>query len=361
MHKTSVGDEIITEGRAADITPRKNLEQDLRIFSRAVDQSPVSIIITDTGGLIRYVNSRFSHLTGYPSEEVLGRNPSILKTGTTSREEYSILWKTINSGAEWSGEFCNRKKNGELYWETALISPIINEKGVITHFVAIKEDITIQKETDRRIQSSIIEAEERERLHFSQELHDGIGPLLSAIKMYVQWLEMPNAKIKQSEIIKDIDRFLDESSRTIHEISFKLSPHILQNFGLIEALKMYTGKVKESSNVTIELKSETICRFDKNTETIAYRILCECINNTIKHANASGISIDLQCDKGVLLIEYTDNGKGFNPEETLALHKGIGLLNMQSRLKSVDGSMDIISKPGNGTTIKFQMKIQENL
>ena len=119
------------------------------------------------------------------------------------------------------------------------------------------------------------------------------APLLSAIKMYVEWLGMPNAKLKQSEIIEDIGRFLDESTRTVKEISFRLSPHILQNFGLVEALKSYTNKIKETSSVRIGLDVENVSRVDKDIETILYRVICECINNTVKHANAGAISIRL--------------------------------------------------------------------
>ncbi len=359
-HKSLVGDEIIFEGTATDITNRKKMEDSLRILSRAVDQSPVSIVITDINGTIEYVNPKFSQLTGYSLIEAYKKNPRILKTGYTNKEEYEIMWKTIRSGNEWEGEFCNKKKNGELYWESAVISPIINDEGEITHFVAVKEDITKQKETERRIQASIIEAEERERLHFSQELHDGIGPLLSATKMYVQWLGMPNAKIETSEIIKDIEKFLDESARTIHDLSFKLSPHILQNFGLIDAIKSYTHKVNESSSIAIKLNSGDIPRFDLNSETIAYRVLCECINNTIKHAKATKINIDFQCKNDLLTVKCNDNGIGFESDIKNSEIKGIGHLNMQNRVKSVNGKLTIVSAPGKGTTVKFQIKMFNN-
>jgi PAS domain S-box-containing protein len=359
MHKTFIEDEVIIEGQASDVTKRKELEDSLRILSYAVDQSPVSIVITDTNGLIEYVNPKFTQLTGYSLIEAFEKKPHILKSGYTADEEYANLWKTIKSGNEWIGEFCNKKKNGELYWESAVISPIINEKDEITHFVAVKEDITSQKETERRIQASIIEAEERERIHFSQELHDGIGPLLSATKMYVQWLGMPNAQLEHSEIIRDIEKFLDESSRTIREISFKLSPHILQNFGLVEAIKSYTSKVKETTDININLKLEDISRFEMNNETIAYRVLCECINNTMKHAKATQVSIEIYSKNDLLFVEYSDNGIGFNTDNSLSGRKGIGLLNMQNRLKSINGQVGISSAPGKGTTVKFQFKMNK--
>ena len=126
----------------------------LRKLSRAVEQSPVSVIITDTDGSIEYVNPKFTQVTGYSSDEVLGMNPRILKSGELSREVYREMWETITAGREWRGEFHNRKKDGELFWEFASISPIFDEQGRITHFVAVKEDITARKLTEESLARS---------------------------------------------------------------------------------------------------------------------------------------------------------------------------------------------------------------
>ncbi len=132
---------------------RKRVEDVLRKLSQAVEQSPVSVVITDLNGNIEYVNLKFSRLTGYSFEEVLGKNPSILKSGETPAEEYARLWETITAGEEWRGEFHNRKKNGELYWETASISPIRDSEGAITHFLAVKEETTEKKRVEDELKS----------------------------------------------------------------------------------------------------------------------------------------------------------------------------------------------------------------
>lgn len=137
-----------------EVAERRQKEERLRKFSHAIEQSPSSIIITDTKGTIEYVNPKFMQLTGYTPEEIIGENPRILKSGTTPPEEYKQLWTTITSGGEWRGEFYNRKKTGEFYWESASISPIKNQEGVITHFVAIKEDITKYKQTELEYQKA---------------------------------------------------------------------------------------------------------------------------------------------------------------------------------------------------------------
>lgn len=139
-------------GVLRDITKRKETEAGLRKLSRAVTQSPSMIVITDINGNIEYVNPKLTALTGYTFEEVIGKNPRIWKSGNTPPEEYKSLWTTIKSGAEWRGEFCNKKKNGELFWESISISSVKDEKGVITHFAGVKEDITERKKTDEILQ-----------------------------------------------------------------------------------------------------------------------------------------------------------------------------------------------------------------
>jgi len=131
-----------------DITERKETEIDLIRLSRAVNQSPSVVVITDLSGNIVYINPQFTKLTGYTHEEVIGHNPRILKSGKQGPEVYKELWKTLTEGNEWRGEFQNKKKNGELYWEWASISPIRNQEGVTINYLAVKEDITQRKKAE---------------------------------------------------------------------------------------------------------------------------------------------------------------------------------------------------------------------
>ncbi len=140
-----------------DITYRKRVEGSLLKLSHAVEQSASTIVITDEKGNIEYANPRFTETTGYTFEEAKGQNPRVLKSGKTPPEEYQRLWDTITSGRAWRGEFCNKKKNGEIYFESASIAPITNKKGIITHFVAVKEDITLQKHKEEELRRTVEE------------------------------------------------------------------------------------------------------------------------------------------------------------------------------------------------------------
>ncbi len=149
-----------------DITERKRNEDMLQQLSTAVEQSPASVVITDRTARISYVNHKFTEITGYTPEEVLGRTPAILKSGLTSPETYRDLWSTMKQGREWSGEFCNKKKNGEVFWEAATIRPITDTKGAISHYLALKEDITER----RRAAEALKESEKRYRELFERNL-----------------------------------------------------------------------------------------------------------------------------------------------------------------------------------------------
>ncbi|MDX9863024.1 MAG: EAL domain-containing protein, partial [Rhodospirillales bacterium] len=134
-----------------DITERAHAEEKVRKLSLAVEQSPASVLITNTAGEIEYVNAKFTEVTGYRPDEVIGRNPRILKSSYTPAETHRAMWEAIKTGREWRGEFYNKKKNGELYWEFASISPIKDANGDVTHYLAVKEDITVRKKYEEQI------------------------------------------------------------------------------------------------------------------------------------------------------------------------------------------------------------------
>lgn len=165
----SHGNAIRSIGTIQDITERKIAEEQLRKLSRAVEAAPVTIVITDRDGRIEYANPFFTKITGYDLNEVLGENPKVLKSGLTPSNLYPQLWETILNGQNWEGEFINKRKNGELYTEQARISPIFDAHGSITHFVAIKQDITQRKLAENSLSAS----EARYRALFDQT-HDAV-------------------------------------------------------------------------------------------------------------------------------------------------------------------------------------------
>lgn len=170
QHRTRTGEirdvrisarSVVIDGRGylvalwSDITNQRRAEAHLRKLSRAIEQSPASIVITDLSGAIEYVNPRFCQLTGYSAEEVIGQTPRVTKSGLMPKSIYDELWKTITSGQVWRGEIVNRKKNGEHFTELVVVTPVQDEFGRPTHFVGLKEDITARKATEQRVQDQL--------------------------------------------------------------------------------------------------------------------------------------------------------------------------------------------------------------
>lgn len=148
----SIGQRIGAIESIRDITERKEAEDFLRKLTHGIENSASAVLITDLHGAIEYVNKKFTQLTGYAPEEAIGQNPRILKSDVTPREVFDNLWKTILSGQEWRGELLNRRRNGEVYWSIASISPLHNEQGEITHFIANVEDINERKNAEATIE-----------------------------------------------------------------------------------------------------------------------------------------------------------------------------------------------------------------
>jgi PAS domain S-box-containing protein len=181
-------------GISADITARRAAEAQLRTLSRAVEQSDSTIVVTDLEGAIEFVNPAFSRITGYSAQEVLGQNPRLLKSGKMPEQVYVDLWQTIASGRVWEGELLNKKKDGTYYWEWAIISPVRDEAGTPTHYVAVKQDITDRKQAERALEQRVrhekaLAACSRSLLKGNgpqpvnqRLLHEALAPLLEAVQ-----------------------------------------------------------------------------------------------------------------------------------------------------------------------------------
>jgi PAS domain S-box-containing protein len=367
--------QLIKEGKAyaisiitTDMTDFVQLDNELKernlFIESIINLNPDTLYIYD---IIEqkniFSNKGIEKTLGYTFDEVAAMGSQLIpllmhpEDIIIYEEKIIPLYRAAKDEQQIVHQYRMRDKTDKWHWieSTEIIFKRL-EDGSAQQILGYGKDITDRKTLEQQVLNSVIETEEKERQFFSQELHDGIGPLLSASKMYVQWLSLPNIHIEKSEIIKDIEKLLDEAMQTIHDISFKLSPHILQNFGLTEAVKAFTSKVSAISSIAFQFHTEGQIRIAEKLEIIAYRAICECINNSIKHSGASIISISIYFVDDTLKIHYSDNGCGFNVEKALNEHNGIGLLNMQSRLKSVNGLMDIQSS-AQGSIFIFQFKI----
>ncbi len=212
--------------------------------------------------------------------------------------------------------------------------------------------------TEKRILNTVLRTEEKERLRFSKELHDGLGPLLSSARMSLSALKGQEMTSANKEILDNTSYVIEEAIASLREISNNLSPHILNDFGLAKGISNFINKLSskgtvEKINFETNLKDE---RFDTDVEVILYRVMCELINNSIKHSGATQINMSLNYDGNVICIDYTDNGRGFNP--SAMMDAGMGLSNINSRISSLKGTSEITSSKGKGmrAVIKVGLK-----
>ena len=238
-----------------DISNEKQVKQALlesnRKFNQAVEQSPVCIVITDMNANIEYVNPRFYEMTGYSNEEVIGKNPRILKSGNHSDEFYKDMWHALTNGTEWHGELCNKKKCGALYWESASISPVKNAEGVIANYIAVKENITHKKEMEIYIQNQLLFFQELiDTIPLPVFYSDHIGRINGYNRCFVNYTGLSDESLKKADIADilfkdraDYDELLDlKDMNAINkgivqnfEMMFKHSDGSMRNIHLIIA------------------------------------------------------------------------------------------------------------------------------
>lgn len=227
-------------------------------------------------------------------------------------------------------------------------------KKILSYMTIVERQ---RRSYESRILSAVIKAEEKQRQHFSKELHDGLGPLLSSVKMSISALSYSDTQESQRQILENTDRTIAMAIKSLREISNNLSPHILENFGISRAVGSFINRLAiADSGLKIEFQNNLKeFRFNPQTEIITYRVVCELLNNTIKHSQASIVKLDMYRDRNSLSITYYDNGKGFDTE--LLESEGMGLSNIRSRISSIDGEFNIKSQPGQGTWIDIRLPI----
>lgn len=220
-------------------------------------------------------------------------------------------------------------------------------------FKFLKKVDETRREAEKRVLTAIIQTEEQERKRFAKDLHDGLGPLLSTVKMSISTLTGMEENPERRAIIQNADMVINEAIKSIKDISNNLSPHMLNNFGLASAIKNFSNKIVSSGNIGLSFHTNLQDkRYKTDIEVIIYRVTCELINNTLKHAQAGNIEIHLNQQGSTLILSYSDDGIGFDVNEVVhGKSKGMGYSNMISRVHSIKGTFDIDSGRDIGTKV----------
>ncbi len=242
------------------------------------------------------------------------------------------------------------KAPNELYiWLDAVASLCIAVGVLYAHklFTYIGHLDHQRKLTNKRILTAVLRTEEKFRSRYSRELHDGMGPLLSSAKMSMSVLAKRAEDEENRELIASTSAVIDEAIRSLREISNNLSPQVLNDFGLVRGISNFINKNPQLR--TIEMRFDTNLRkerFGHDIEVILYRVICELINNSLKHSGCTKIELDLQLVYDRIYLTYSDNGRGFDTQAVADY--GMGMSNLTSRIHSLGGTIEITSQPNKG-------------
>ena len=384
------GRAVLRRGTLRDISAQKQFESELRKLSQAVENSPVMVIITDSNGNIEYVNPKFTEVTGYTASEAYGRNPRFLQSGLTNKKLYEDLWRTISAGKEWRGEIQDRKKNGEIFWESISISVVRNLEGEITHYVGIKEDITARKEAERLLATAKEEAEQANRFksnflaNMSHEIRTPMNAIIGLTHLTLQSDLNPRQteylkKIKSSAqsllgIINDILDFskIEAGKLMIEEAPFQLD-QVLENLLGLVALRA------EDKGLELILKRDDKVPNDLVGDPLRLgQILLNLVQNAIKFTERGKVEVavtleNMLPDRVSIAFSVSDTGIGIETERMPRLFKafeqvdssssrqhggaGLGLSICKQLVELMHGELSVKSTLGQGSHFGFVLQL----
>ena len=374
---------------STDITKLMRAQEEISMLSTAIEQSPVSVVLTNTNGDIEYVNPYFCTMTGYTREQVLGQNPRILKSGTQEKEFYQDLWETITKGQVWHGEFHNKKKDGSFFWEEATIGPVFNDQGEITHFLAVKEDVTEKK----RLSHELGQAQKMEAVgRLAGGVAHDFNNLLTIVSGYCDLLlARPDLDPGVATYIQQINKAGHRARGLTNQLlAFSrkqvFKPVVMDiNSAIENSIHMYSRLIGEDIEISLSLEEglPPILADPQQIEQILMNLLINA-RDAIHQRNASG---ELWCIKlstenvfldkefvaahpghvmgTQLLLSVSDNGIGMSAEIVSKIFEpffttkepghgtGLGLSTVYGIVQQNDAEIDVDSKPGQGTTFRI--------
>ena len=324
-------------------------------FRTLFNNSSDEMLVADMQGNILEMNEMAINTLEYSREELLKMNLLDLKP-----EKHGKNFLENRNQLQHSGSLIY---DSEYITKTGQIIPVeinsrlldFNQQSAV---LSISRNLKSRNELERKVLSAVIQTEERERERFSKDMHDGLGPMLSAVKLYVGELADAQASVEEKvNYIKQINEIIDEAVSSTREISNNLMPRVIHEYGVVKAIQAFCNKINLTNRIKIEFSTNGVDQsMDKNIQLILFRVISELINNTIKHAKASLIKINIDVKKEKIRVEFKDNGIGFDTEKIMSNKRvGIGLKSIISRIKSINGSCQFSSEEGKGFRIIIEI------
>jgi PAS domain S-box-containing protein len=317
----------------------KQIVESERNFQNIFQSTQDGIVIIGMDDRIMLTNHAFLNMTKNDLSEII--------------PDYYNDVKTLNKDKSHINEYYFYTSDFQYKYVEAN-SKLIDYQGS-TAILSILRDITERKLSEQRILNAVINAEESERSRIAKDLHDGLGPLMATLKMYLEWFTDKKKIENNPDVVQLSLSTVNEAIVTLKNISNNLSPHILEKFGLVSALTSFIEKIRKVAPIQISFNPMYKERFNLIAEISLYRILTECINNSLKHSHAKNIQIVISLNTKHIVANYEDDGIGFDAKKILSQNRGLGLVNMQNRIKTLGGKLIIQSAPNQGTHITAEI------
>ncbi len=339
-------------------TVHKALEQSEKKFQTLFNNSSDEVFVADFKGKFLELNKSACDSLEYTRDELLRMNFFDVKT-KKFRQFVSENIKRIQEKGHHTYETEHISKSGKIiqYEMKSKIVEYESKKAILS----IARNISERKALQKRIVQTIIETEIKERKRFSAELHDGLGPILSTIKLYSDLIKKGNFNnMTLEEAVSNIDELVELAISSAKEISNNITPNVLHDFGLKVAINEFCSYVNrtQSINIDVDTSKYTMERTSIET-TVLYQTVKELINNTIKHAQAKNIRVQLKSNNNQIILYYRDDGVGFNLNEKLGNGGGLGLNNIVNKIKTLKGSCDFNTREGKGMFLLISIKVEE--
>ncbi len=340
------------------------IKQQKELLQTIFDNVPVALNLFDEQGNIKLVNPAWERIFGWTYEEITKEGFDIIKEAYPDPDyRKEVVRFLLDSKNEWA-DFRTRVKDGRVIdtsWAVARLSDGTQ--------IGIGQDVTDRKQAQRSLQEfsrRLIKAQEEERQRIAHELHDEIGQMLTAVRLNLQAVQRACDTPACSPYIEDNIRVVDDALKLVRDLSFDLRPSLLDDLGLIAALRWYVERYAQRSGLRAEVAAdapELERRLPREIETAAFRIVQEALANVVRHAQAKRVLVELKPVSSELLLRIKDDGVGFN---YLALKKNavplatVGLRGMEERVKAVGGCLEIESERARGTEIRVRLPVSQS-
>jgi PAS domain S-box-containing protein len=384
--RQNIRDLVVSETNAKNLANKlketnDTLEQshkELREVNFALEKATY-LVKTDQDGRIIYANDKYCHVTKYTMGELLGK--PLFYNNMGGKE--SIIYEHVRNPARrkevWQGEIFDHAFDGTGFWLDVTLMPIVDYKGTLYQYLVICTDITKRKNTERElillteekirrqdieqkiISYSILNGQEKERKRIAAEIHDGIGQMMTSMRMKLEMIEQKNKGL--SEDLPEINDLLQSIINETKKICSDLLPSVLDDFGLSAAVRELQKLCESSSNMEFEIEDQLEkAKLPREVEICVFRILQEALNNAIKHSSGSKIFVHVSSDAHCVHLMVQDDGKGFYFDERRILSrefvtKSNGLRNMKERAELLGGNFNVTSEPGKGTIVQLEIPL----